>query len=199
MKLSSLYLYRGDVDAALDVDANVLGLVSPDENPRLYLCARFNYASNLELAGRPQKARELLVYDAQLYEEEADEYTRVQVTWLEGRIAAALGESEEAERALLAARDHFVEREHGFNSARVCLHLASLYHREGRWEELQDAAAQAVQLFQAYALHQEALAALILLRDAASARQATAEMIQRIAGFLHKAERDPGARFETPN
>lgn len=199
MQLSSLHRYRGDVDAALEADAAVLELVSPHENSRLYLCARFNHTSNLELAGQPQNAREVLVYDAELYEEAADAYMRVQVTWLEGRIAAALGEPEEAERAFLAARDHFVEQEHGYNCARVCLHLASLYHREGRWEALQDAAVQAVQLFQAHALHQDALAALTLLRDAAAARQATAEMIQRIADFLQKAERDPGARFETTN
>lgn len=197
MKLSTLHRHRGDIDAALESDLAVLEFVSPDENPRLYLCARFNYACHLEMADQPKNARDVLAYEAELFEDAADAYTRVQVLWLKGRIAATLGESEEAEQSFLAARDHFVEQEHGFNCARVCLHLAGLYHREGRWEELQDTAGQAVQLFQAYAVHQDALAALLLLRDAVAARQASAEMIHHIATYLQKAQTDPAARFET--
>ena len=196
MQLSTLRRYRGELNEALDADQEAIQLLAPRTSPRLYLSARFNYASNLALAGQPQRAREILVYDQDLYDEFADEHTRIRVTWLAGRISRATGALEEAEADFRSVRDHFVAQEHGFNCALVCLDLAFLYHCEARWLDLHDIASQAVRLFQAHALHQEALAALVLLRDAAAAERATAETIERVVTFLHSAQRDPKARFE---
>lgn len=199
MKLSNLYYFQSDLDRALEVDHTVVNLLSPASNPRLYVGARLNYATHLELAGRYVEAREVLLYDEGLYDECADEHARIRIRWLEGRLAGVLGEPDVAEAILCTVRDHFVAQEHGFNCALVCLDLATLYHREARWRELHEVSSQAVQLFQSYALHQEALAALILLRDAAAAERATTDTIEHVVAFLHIAQRDPKARFEPAN
>lgn len=195
MQLGNLHREQGAIEQALEVDRAAVDLLSADLHPRLYLSARLNHALNLLLAGRPQAAREVLVYD-ELHFQDADEHVRLRVQWLEGRIDTARGELEGAESTLLTVRDRFVEKQHGFNCALVCLDLALLYHRQTRWRELRAISAQAVQLFQSYALHQEALAALVLLREAAAAEDVAAETIERVVAFLHTAQRDPKARFQ---
>ena len=199
MKLANLHRYVGDLEAALDADHAAMGLLSPEASPRLYLAARFNCASNLAAAGQHQAARDLLVYDEDLYERQGDIHLRIRVGWLEGRIAAATGDPAGAERAYLAVRDHFAGQGHGFNAAIACLDLAALYHQEGRLEELRESAGQAVQLFQTHEIHRDALVALLLLQEAAAARRLTAETIQRVAAYLQEAQRDPTARFRAPN
>jgi len=199
MKLANLHRCLGDLEAALEADHAALGLLTPEAHPRLYTAARFNFASNLAATGRHEAARETLAYDENLYEQHADNHTRLRVRWLEGRIAAAIGDSPAAERAFLAVLDKFASQGHGFNAAIACLDLAALYHQEGRLEDLEQAATQAVQLFQAHEIHRDALAALLLLQEAAVTRKLTADTIRRIAAFLQEAQRDPAVRFDAPN
>lgn len=196
MKLATLHRHRGEMEAALEADREAAALLSPKSQPRLYLAARFNLASNLAAAGEPEAARDVLLYDLDLYEEHADPHTRVRVRWLEGRLAAAAGEPEVAEGALVEVRDEFAAQEHGFNAALVCLDLAELYHRQGRLEDLQEAAGQAVALFRAHEIHREALAALLLLQEAAAARRVTVETLHQVAAFLGEAAKDPAARVD---
>lgn len=199
LQLGILHRELGDFEAALEADHAATGLISPEGNPQLYLGARFNYTRTLFQAQRFQAARDLLVYDEDLYEAHADQHLRVRVQWLEGRIAAATGEPAAAERDLLAVLDEFVNQRQGFDAAIVCLDLAGLYHQEGRLEDLEQAATQAVQLFQAHEIHRDALAALLLLQEAAVTRKLTADTIRRIAAFLQEAQRDPAVRFDAPN
>lgn len=195
IQLSVLHTRRGDVSAALDADRAALALLSFEGNRRLYLAAQLNYAYDLTDAGEVAKARDVLDWDADLYTEHADAHTRLRVAWLQARIAGELGDPAAAEAGYLIVREEFVRQRHGFNAALVCLDLAVLYHDQRRFQKLEEVASQAAELFQAYALHQEALASLLLLRDAARARKVTAETILRVAAFLREAERSPEARF----
>ncbi|HUF77878.1 MAG TPA: tetratricopeptide repeat protein [Thermoanaerobaculia bacterium] len=199
MQLGIAHGLLDDLPVALDADRAALALLSPEGNLRLYLSARVNYAFHLTDAGRPAAARDVLDWHADLYAEKADAHTRLRVSWLQARLAAELGDPAAAERGYLQVLEELVRQRQGFDAPLVCLELASLYHRQKRFQELEKIAAQAVELFQAYALHQEALAALFLLRDAARARTLTADAILRVAGFLREAERAPGARFQDPN
>lgn len=195
MQLSNLHREGDVMDEALEVDRAVLELISRENHPTRYAAALLNYASDLAHTGQHQRAQEVLAVDEVFYEELVDEHTRIRLLWLKGQLAMEIGHTEDAEVALASVRDYFVAQEHGFNCALVCLDLARLYHRHTRWYELHETAAQAVRLFQSYALHQEALAALVLLRDAAAAEGVTAATIERVVGFLHKVQRDPKARF----
>lgn len=195
LQLGLLHELLDDSPAALSADKAALGLLSREADLRLYLAARLNYALHLTGAGQSLTARDLLDWDADLYRQHADPHTRLRVEWLQARLAAELGDPAAAERGYLAVRDELAAQEQGFDAALACLDLAALYHREGRTEDLQEAAAQAVDLFQAHALHREALGALVLLRDAAGSRTLTADTITRTSGFLERARRNPGARF----
>jgi tetratricopeptide (TPR) repeat protein len=196
MKMANLSRYRGDIAEALEADREATALVSPGRSPRLYLAARFNLASNLVAAGDHDVARDVLAYDEDLYEDHSDRHTWIRYRWLQGRVAGEVGDPELAEECLREVRDEFGRQEQGFDAALACLDLAALYHREGRHAALRETAARAVRLFEAHEIHRDALAALLLLRDAAAAERVTAETLRRVAEFVRTAAHEPGARFE---
>lgn len=198
LQMSNLLGYQGRVDGAVENLRAALDLIGPRQNPRLYLAARLNLAMNLVEAGKLEAARDILVYDENLYEEHGDSHTLIRAAWLEGRIAAATGDLESAEDKLNSVRDHFANENHGFNAALACLELAGLYHRIGRWLDVESTAARAVRLFEANEIHREAFSALTLVHDSARRRRLTAETLRQVASFLEQARDDPRARFEIP-
>jgi tetratricopeptide (TPR) repeat protein len=199
LQLGILNRLLDNLPGAIDADRAAVALLTPEEHPRLHLCARLNLAYHLVEAGRAAAARDVLLWEVDRFAEHADSHMKLRVDWLEARLAAELGDPATAERGYLAVRDEFARQRHGFNAALACLDLAALYHRKRRFAKVEEIAAQAVELFQAHALHQDALAALLLLRDAARERTLSAETILRVAAFLRAAERAPGARFQRPN
>lgn len=199
IKLSILYAYRGEIAKALQVDRQVLEMVSPERDPRLYLGARFNLAYDLVEAGGVGAARDLLAYDEDLYEQYADETTRIRLLWLTGRIASAVGDYATAEQKLSAARDAYAKRGNGFDVASICLDLALIYHQQGETDQLAEVANQAVVLFEREEVHRDALAALILLRDAARARTLTRTTIEKVAAFLKQARTLLATQIEPTN
>jgi len=199
MKLSNLYAYRGDLEDTLDATRKVLDLVDPQKQPQLYLYARFNLAHTLMELEEAPAARELMARDEALYAVHADECLRLRRLWLAGRVALALGNDRQAEERLLQAREGFARRSGGFDVACICLDLALLYHRQRRPEQVAEAASRAVILFAAREVHRDALAALVLVRDAASAGTLTAVTLEKVAAFLKQARSTPATRLDRAN
>lgn len=199
IQIGTLYVIMQDVPAALQADKAALALLPVEEHQALHLGARLNYANHLFEAGEPLRARDVLDYEFTLYVTEADSYTRLLFDWLQARLAGALGEPKKAESGLLAVRNELVRQGQGFDVAIACLDLAALYYELDRPEDVQRIAAQAVELFQAHALHREALAALMLFLEAARARTVTEDTLRQVSRFLQDAQRDPAARFQASN
>lgn len=199
LKLGHLFSSAGQPETAIGPYEAALDLLPRDREPRLHLAARFNLAHcHFELGGVIE-ARDLLTYDEDLYERHSDGHTAVRRQWLEGRIAAATGELGESEQLLLRTRETFASQGGGFDAALVSMDLALLYQQLGRTDDLLETVSAAVQIFAAYALHREGLAALIMLRDAVRQKAATAETIERVARFLRDSADDPAARFQAPS
>lgn len=197
INLGNLHHLLGDPAAAADAHRAACQNLDPETETRLYLAARLNYAFDLQELGESTRARDVLDHELELYDTSTDPLLITRVSWLRARLAVEFGHPEEAERRYLELRDQFAAREHGFHAALVSVELASLYLQQGRFSELEETARQAVQLFQAHAVHQRALAALLLLYDAARARTLTLDALERTAGFLRRAEHDPQGRFRT--
>jgi hypothetical protein len=53
-----------------------------------------------------------------------------------------------------------------------------------------------LKIFQAQQVHREALAAVILFREAAEKEAVTVDLIRRIQDYLGKARHDPKLRFD---
>ncbi|MGD2114636.1 MAG: hypothetical protein PVG07_06280 [Acidobacteriota bacterium] len=196
MKMANLHRYLGRLDEALEADRTAIALLPPGKSPALHLAARINQALDLHWTGRHDQARRIVHENRELVRRHADSHTRLRVHWLEGCIAAATGEVRLAERILTEVRDRFVYQEHGFNCALVCLDLAALHHRQGHHRDALEDATRAVRLFDAYEVHRDALAALLVVRDAAAAERLTAGAIRRAATVLQQAAHAPSARSE---
>jgi hypothetical protein len=118
------------------------------------------------------------------------------VRWLEGRVAAGLDDDTEAEAAFAEVAQAFEACKRPFDVALAYLDLTLLYRRQGRWPEIQRLAKQMIEIFQAQGVHREAVAAVVLLREAAVKEAVSAELVRRLKDYLQEAEAQPGLRFE---
>jgi len=188
--------YSGRFAEAVRLLQRGLARIDPAEEPRLLVSARHNLTLYLEESGQHREALSALEATRGLYLELGERMHLVRLRWLEGKIARGLGRLDEAEAALREARDAFVERGIGFDAALVSLDLAMVYVQRGETAEIRRLAAEMVPIFESRDVHQEALAALLLVRRAAEAEEFNLALLQRVATFLHRARHDPGMRFE---
>ena len=117
------------------------------------------------------------------------------MSWLQGKIAAGVGDVAAAERLFTETRDGFVRQGIGYDAARVSLDLALLYLKDGRTEEVRRVAEEMVPVFAAQDVHREAMAALVLFQDAARREVVTAEMVREVGAYLEAARGRPEMRF----
>jgi hypothetical protein len=123
---------------------------------------------------------------------------RLRWRWLEAEMAANDDHLPEAESLLLSVRQEWIDRGIGYDAALVSLDLAQLYARQGRTAEMKELASQMLPIFQAQDVHREALAALLLFREAAQAERAGLELLEQMRGYLDRARLHPDERFVPP-
>jgi len=187
----------GDYEGAAEALREAEPRLDKRSEPRFWYTQRFNLAVNFSHLGRHTEARDLLEQVREIAIELGDEIFLLRVTWLEGRIAAGLGRREEAGLLLDQARRGFADREMFYDVALALLEHAGLLLDEGRPAEVKTLALNLRDVFQSEEVHQEALSALRLFREAVEREEATAELAYRILAFLFRARHDPGLRFKS--
>jgi tetratricopeptide (TPR) repeat protein len=187
----------GEYERAVESLLQAAPLVEREGDPRLLYMLRFNLAVNYCHTGRYGEAAELVQQVRDLAADLGDEIFLIRITWLEGRIAAGLGQSREAWRLLKEARREFGFRKMSYDVALVLLEEAVLLLDDDRTAEVKALARELAQVFESNGVHREALAALRLFREAAEREEATAELARRVLGYLFRARYDRGLRFES--
>ena len=185
----------GDLDRAIPVLQKAEELIDPAREPRLILCARHNLLDNLSKAGRFSEARALLPQVRELSRSAGSQLDRVRLRWVEARIAAGLGEADEARRAFSEAQRGFLDQSIAYDAALVSLEMATFLLQEGRTAEVRDLAREMIPIFHAQDIHREALAALAVFQAAAALDAATVELAREVEAFLARARRNPELRF----
>jgi tetratricopeptide (TPR) repeat protein len=185
--LGALYAHRQELTKAIETTKLAIGQIDPRTEPRLYRYARHNLTLFLCEAGQYHEAEQSLSETRDLYEAYIDGYTQVRLTWIEGKIAAGLGQVENAERAFISVRQSFLDRGIGYDVAMVSLDLALLYAKEGRMVDLRQVAEAMTAIFAAEGIHREAVSALLLFVEAVRQDQATVELIQEAANLLRRS------------
>ena len=189
--------YLADIlPEATESTRQALSLLDPKEDSALYLCGRHNLTIFLCAAGEFQEARDTLAYDADLYEAHPDPWTQLRLLWVQGKIARGLGELEAAEDLFIQARDGFAATQMGYDVALVSLDLALIYAEEHRLDAMTTLAGEMITAFQAYELHREAMAALLLFQQTAAKNAVTIGFIERLTAYLEAARSNPKLRFE---
>jgi tetratricopeptide (TPR) repeat protein len=185
----------GEYGRAVETLLQAAPLVERLGDPRQLYMLRFNLAVNFTHTHRYDEAAELVRSVRELASDLEDEVFLIRIDWLEGRIAAGLGEREEALKLLEQARREFAKLRMGYDVALALLEEAVLLLEEGRTAEVRQRARALVDVFKSKGVHREAVAALRLLQEAAEGETATAELARRLLAFLHRARHDPGLRF----
>ena len=181
--------YDGDLDGALLFLQRGLDRLDPEEDSQLRFLALHNIALCRIEQGRFREARTDLFQMLPLYHQHAGRMDWVRRRWLEGRIAAGLGELDKAERAFSAARADFAAAGLVFAAAITDLDLIGIWLRQGRTKEIYRAVGGLVDTFREIGVEREALGAVLLLAEALTRDGMTLDLVEATSHVLRRLER----------
>jgi tetratricopeptide (TPR) repeat protein len=193
---SSIFQILGDAEGSSVALTEAAPLIDPGREPREAFGLQFNLAVDLCCSGRFKEAASTLGNVRELAQNLGGELDLARVAWLEGKVAAGLGQSAEAETTFEQARGVFRARELAYDYALVSLDLSLVLLREGRSGEVRKIAEEMLWIFKDQGVAQEALAALRIFCEAARREAATVELMRQVASFLRRVQLDPELRFE---
>jgi tetratricopeptide (TPR) repeat protein len=131
------------------------------------------------------EGRRLLEISRPLYAG-AGELNLLKLRWVEGRLAAGLGEAGAAERAFGDVRSGFEHHRMPYEAALVSLDLAAVWLEQGRTEEVRAAIVDTLAAFRALGIRREALAALLVLHRALARERASLRLLRTVAARLQR-------------
>jgi tetratricopeptide (TPR) repeat protein len=186
----------GDYSQAIEVLLEVAPRIENHSEARLKTIHRFNLSVLFTHVGRHEEAAKLLPSVRRLAEELGDDLDLIRTRWLAGRVAAGLGQTEEALEALEDARLAFAERAMHYDVVLSLLETAILRLGRGELAEVQRLAGDLAPIFKAKGVHREAHVALRLFSIAAKRQAATAGFARQMLDYLFRARHDETLRFK---
>ncbi len=186
----------GNLEEAVALLEHLKEKASPKEEARILFPIWQNLAHTLSKLERFKEAAALLPEARAHLLKAGGELNRVRLLWTEGRVTAGLGDVEDGIALLARVRGEYASRNMAYDVALVSLEIAILYASLGRTEQVKTLARHMTPIFQAHAIHREALAALALFRQAAEREQVTEEFARAMLSYLGKARYNPELRFE---
>ncbi len=188
--------YANDPRQALVLLTDGFERIDPTAEPELSLAAVHNILVCLMELGRSREARPLLERFGPLYERCGGRLNALKLRWVEGKIAAGCDDLKTAESHFVEVRQGFEETGLAFHGALVSLDLTSIWLRESRIAEARGLVEQVIATFKALNIGREALAALLLLRDALAHQGTALGMLTSLSDCLKRIEQTSGLRFE---
>ena len=183
---SNVEAYALDLGAAVRLLGDGLALIDAERDPKLVLAAVHNLLTHLVDSGQVAEARKILQESRILYSLHGGPIEQLKGRWLEGRIALGLYDPEEAERSFQEVRSGFAEAGLPYDLALASLDLASLWLEQGRTREIRVVLDETVAVFQERGIRREAIAALLMLREAIEMERATAALLRTVASELQR-------------
>ncbi len=192
-----LYAGRsGDPEEGIRLLARGLAVLDHDRDPKMVFLILHNILLFRVELGDFREASLQLFEMRPLYSHHAGAVDLVKLRWIEGRIATGLGEAERAERAFRQVREDFERRGMIYNAAVAGLDLAALWLQQGRTAEVRQLVTGMLEVFRARYVAREAIAAVLMLRDAAERDEATLDLLRVVAGILERVKEDPADEEE---
>jgi tetratricopeptide (TPR) repeat protein len=195
-KKTAIYGEMGQPERALQLLERVIPLLDVHQEPRFRWIVENYRIALLNLAGHNEEAWAALPRARQLVAQVGMAVDHFRLRYLKGIIACDLGRLVEAEAALAEARDGFIEHGLGYDAAEVSMRLAVLLLRQGRTAETKQLAAESLPIFQSRDIHREALAALMIFRQAAAVETATVTLAEEVSRYLSKARHNPALPYQ---
>lgn len=184
---AGVLIERGESENAIQVLKKANGLIDPARDPRLLVCVRHNLVDNLSKMGRHTEAADLLPNLRELAAAHGSSGDLLRLRWVEGRIAAGLGDLHQARTLLTEVRQTFLADGNPYEAALATLDLAIPDLQEGRIAEVRELVDEMVTVFRDHDVPRESLAALLLFQEAARRETATTDLAREVAASLNKA------------
>jgi tetratricopeptide (TPR) repeat protein len=188
--------YQQQTQEAIRWLSRGLERIDLEREPGLELGGRHNLALFLIEDGQIDRAEKQLSALEPLYRIRNEPLNSFRLEWLKGKIALARGEMSAARDFLQATFDGFAAADTGLDAALVGLELVEALFELGRREELLALCLALLTLFRSRQVHQEALAALLLLHRTAHGEALTKDLLHRLARFLQRAQQGAQVSFE---
>lgn len=179
----------GKPEAAARLIRRGIDLIDAAREPRLMVCATHNLIWFLNESGRKGQALDCLDGARRLYERAGDRRDLGRLRWLEGKLASRL---EDAEKALIDARDRLLREGLPYEAALAALDLAMLYAGERRAGDMRRHTEQMLPLFRSGDMYREAVMALLSFQQGEGA-SGPAGFLSEMGSYLHRAweEKNP--------
>ncbi|HTQ78396.1 MAG TPA: hypothetical protein VMM92_00255, partial [Thermoanaerobaculia bacterium] len=182
---------EGDPEGAVALLNEGIRTIEASRDPLLMLAAVHSLISFLVEAGRFAQGQALILATRPLYRGWADSFHLLKLQWIEGRIAAGQGDPQRAEAIFDAVRQAFTERQMPFTAAVVAFDLAALWLEQGRTMAVREMVEDLLVTFRVLGLRREAIAALLLLREAVRAERLTFALLKQVTAQFQRLEREP--------
>jgi tetratricopeptide (TPR) repeat protein len=185
----------GDFAESIALLRQAAPLIDGEREPVKFFCVQLNLAIDLCHLGQFGTAALELPAVRALAERLRNRLDWLRVGWLEARVAAGLGNSEEAVAGFERVRAGFERQKIAYDVALVTVELAELHAALGRTADVKALARESAEAFHQQGVHREAQRALELFRRAAEEERATVDLIRGVLRYLRRARRDPTLRY----
>lgn len=187
--------YAMDLTEAIRLLGVSLMLIDTEREPSLALAVVHNLAYHMIDDHQVEEARRLMWESRGLYAAYGGRIDQLKARWLEGRIAMKQADPAEADRAFREVRQGFAEVGVTYDIALVSLELAEVWMDEGRTREIRALLDDTVAIFRAKGIRREAIATLLMLREAIERQNATVSLLRAAASQLEELYSEPGWRI----
>jgi tetratricopeptide (TPR) repeat protein len=191
-RLAFLSFHEGQMEAAGRLFSQARGLLSFERSPGLAARCSLGYAVCLAVLGETDQALFLRKESLALADQATDGRDLLDIEWLEGRLAAVLGEHERAERHLGVVRRHLLQQGRLIDAALCSLDIARVFLGTDREERVGELIAELQAAFPVSLDQVRMLMALQDFRravandmDVEDASRKAAELIRRPGAILH--------------
>src|SRR3954469_16554455 len=117
----------GEPGQAIGLLRNAEGLVDAGRDLRLFVCLRHNLLWNLTTVEEYEEAKLMLPELSELFRELGNPLDLLRLRWAEGRVAAGLGQTDEAIQIFQGLQQSFAELGIAYDAALVTLELTALH------------------------------------------------------------------------
>ncbi|MBZ0089848.1 MAG: hypothetical protein K8H90_05660, partial [Thermoanaerobaculia bacterium] len=194
---AGIFSYDGRNEEAVLAAQKAIQLIDVDRQPKLALAARHNLVVALARLERYQEALEVLVLFRDEYDRHGDRMSQLRRDWTEGMILRGLGRHADAEARWRSTIAGFAAAGMPYEVAEVTLELATLLVETGRHSEIAGLASDSYRLFTALNLDSAAIAAWLVLREAAEKEAVSMQLLGSLAAYYRAAKGRPGLAFRT--
>lgn len=176
----------GDPEMGVRLLAKALQLIDRDRDPKLVFIILHNMLLFRAENGEYREANIQLFEMRPLYAHYAGAVDMGKLRWIEGKIAAGLGELDRAERSFLYVREEFQRRGQVYHAAVFSLDLAAIWLQQGRTAEVKSLVKEMLETFRAEYVARETIAALLMLREALDQDRATLDLLTIVTGVIRQ-------------